>query len=60
MLHTVHHQDGTRYQVERIGSGRWFDTYAVHCEHGYFRVYANNTDQAISKARAEYAKRLTA
>ena len=56
----ITHTDGTVYHVERRGSGRIFDTYFVswisreHCKHQ--RVYANSTEEAITKARAQYAK----
>ena len=58
-MQTVTHDDGTQYRVERRGTGRWVDTYFVHSVNGYFRVFANNVTDAIAKARAEYANRLT-
>ena len=57
-MQTVTHTDGTQYRVERRGTGRWFDTYFVHSAHGYYRVFANNVADAVSKARTEYANRL--
>ena len=58
MIHTVNHSDGTRYRVERLGSGRFFDTFAVYGPHGYLRVYAMSQSEAIEKARAHYAHQL--
>jgi len=57
-MQVITHNDGTQYRVERRGTGRWFDTYFVHSIHGYFRVFANNAADAITKARAQYAQRL--
>ena len=57
-MQTIQHADGTEYKVERRGTGRWYDTYAVYSVYGYFRVYANNPHEAVTKARAEYAKRV--
>ena len=54
-MQTVTHPDGTQYRVERRGAGRWFDTYFVYSVHGYYRVFANNVAEAITKARAQYA-----
>lgn len=58
-METVTHIDGTQYRVERRGAGRWFDTYFVYSIHGYCRVFANNVNEAVAKARAEYVNRLT-
>lgn len=58
MMETVIHADGTKYHVERRGTGRWFDTYFVYSVHGYRRVFANNVNEAVTKARTEYANQL--
>jgi hypothetical protein len=56
MLKTITHADGTVYRVERRGNGRLFDTYFVYNYPRCYRVFANSTEEAVTKARAEYAK----
>lgn len=58
-MQTITHADGTQYNVERRGTGRFYDRYFVYSVHGYFPVYAINATEAIDKARAAYAAQIT-
>jgi hypothetical protein len=55
-MHTITHADGTVYRVERRANGRYVDLYFVYSKFGYERVYAISEEEAVTKARAEYAK----
>ena len=55
-MHTITHTDGTVYRVDRRANGRYVDLYFVYSKFGYERVYAKSEEEAVTKARAEYAK----
>ena len=56
------HDDGTRYFVERRGTGKWCDLFFVNAwivgknSPIYSRHYAINAENAIEKARQHYAQ----
>ena len=64
IVETIQHEDGTTYNVERRGSGRWYDLFFVYAwikgknTAFYSRVYATNAQNAIEKARHHYAQSL--
>jgi len=55
-MHTITHADGTVYRVERRATGQYVDLYFVYSKFGYERVYAKSEEEAVTKARAKYAK----